>query len=153
MGIPEFEGLSCCVGTIFGPLRKNSTCTSLQLNYKSDEIDDSHHNPYALPTNVKTTLVYPRSLVDQHRRRTSVRRNKSDISLRRDNCTTRKRVLVSPDKTLDPYLNSYFAYILTVGRKLRKGDIRCFFSRERDSTVDDEQRTTIQRVAISPITA
>lgn len=35
IGTPEeLEGLSCCVGTIFGPLPKElSTCTSPQLNH------------------------------------------------------------------------------------------------------------------------
>lgn len=45
MGIPEeLEGLSCCVGTIFGPLPKE-----LHVHFTSIEqrrqVGDSHHNP------------------------------------------------------------------------------------------------------------
>lgn len=106
MGIPELEGLSCCVGTIFGPLFSKKLHVHFTLIKQRREIDDSHHNPRASPANVRTTLVYPQSLSITSQTILSPIDVPSYVGINPiSRCgeiyfnTTRRRVLVSSDET------------------------------------------------------
>lgn len=106
IGTPEeLEGLSCCVGTIFGPLPKETPRTHFTSIEPRRQVGDSHHNPARFAGREDSTMIFlvghprrsvtssrtidPRGRSHRNARRTPRDRENPMISRREMRCPTR----------------------------------------------------------------